>query len=212
MGSPPPGSRTSGSPAPHPFAPGPAAAGSPASGSVAAAPRRRGTRLLLAGIACLILSVVVLIAGLAWGLTSVAGAVGDGPTAMSHGEATIQARSGQVVILYTPADQADTQCTVSGTGPGTVRTVPTSGTVPMGPGGVRYTQRLGVVATADTAVVVRCTAPAAGGHEPAYIGPISPWPLLLGVIGGILGGTVLGLTGLGLGIAGLVRRARSRRR
>lgn len=172
--------------------------------------RRRGLWPLITGLVLMfVVAPVLTIGGIVWGVGSMVGDVGTGPTTLDGGTGTVELPASQMLIIYVPAEDAAATCTAeapstSGGSPLTV--VPSSGRTQFGDGR-SYVQKLGVVAMEDTTVTVSCQ----GSEAPAYLGPYSIWGIALPLIIGPVLGAFAGLIGLVLVIIGIVKLVRSRR-
>lgn len=176
-----------------------------------AAPRkRRGLWPLITGLVLMfVIAPALTIGGIVWGMGSLVGDVGSGPTALQGGSGSVELPANQMLVVYVPAEDSAATCTAeapSASGGSPLTVVPSSGEATFGDG-TRYVQKLGVVAMEDTTVTVSCQ----GTDAPAYLGPYSIWGMALPMIIGPVLGALIGLVGLVLVIIGIVKLVRSRR-
>lgn len=172
--------------------------------------RRRGIiRIILGLVLLLVVGPAALVIGLFASAGNLVDAAASGPTAMAGSETSLEVPANSLVIVYIPeADAQTAQCTATSQDPGAVSTVPAQGQPITFGDGSTYRQDIGVVASADTTVTIRCTGTTA---DAGYIGPYSVFGLALPAVIGVGAGIVLGLVGLVLLIVGIVVAVRHRR-
>lgn len=184
------------------------AAGGPGPSAPAAPRRRRGLWPLITGLVLLVvIAPVATIGGLLWGVGAVVDDIGGEPIPISQTGTDVDLASGQMVMVYVPAADAETaECSADSSTPNAISQAPSSGQVQLADGAM-YEQRAGVVAVEDATATITCT----GTDGAVYLGPIGVLGVAVPMLLGPIIGVVAGLVGLVLTIVGIVLLVRSRR-